>query len=81
MEMRDVSDFVDDGDIIDTFRVLVDSPTGQGREVIQGREGLANITLGYMLSCTDSHVCELPTSTRTLKGENNNMILREPVHV
>ena len=69
--MRDESVVEDDGDIIDTFCVPVSSSSGKDRETINGREGLANITLGYILSCTDKNNCQPPTNTPTLESKHS----------
>ena len=68
--MKDFTLFqsVEDSELIDRFRVPVSSSGGKDHEVISGQHGIANITLGYMLSCIDSSNCQLPKSTPTLEG-------------
>ena len=71
--MRELSTYVEEGDVIDSFNVLLDLSSDRNREVINGSEGLASITLGYQISCSDNSGCESPTNIPTSEGNCNYM--------
>ena len=68
--MRDVSNNEEDGDIIDIFSIPISSSSGKNRMTFSGGEGIASITLGYILTCTDNDEdCEQTTNIPTLEGK------------
>ena len=63
-----------DSTLIDMFSVPVSSSGHKDPAVISGQHGIANITLGYTLSCIDSSNCPLPGSTSTVEGRHTEFV-------
>ena len=76
IEMRDVSTNEEDGDFIDIFSIPVSALSSKYRMTFSGEVGIANITLGYILTCSnDGKDCEEAINIPTLEGKQQMFVM------